>query len=176
MIKWSITAAGIFLLSLTSSQVASCEETVEAAAQAIVHQMVSGWNAGDGVAFAEPFRHDAGYRVWNGRFLDGKKAIAEGHQRIFDTFYRATELELVITEIRPITEQVVAVYLEGQISRNGEPVTQPVPMQGALPVLILARSDVGWEAVIFQNTPNVVMPRRPQENSRAEGEDAGPGS
>ncbi len=144
-----------FIMLLPGS--ASAGQTVDDAAQAIVDQLIEGWNAGDGKAFASPFREDAGYRVWNGMLSEGRDEIARNHQQVFDTIFRGTNLTLKIQKIRPLTDRVVVVYLEGRIYRDGEPLEQLPNMKGAVPVLILVEEEGQWVVGHFQNTPMIQM-------------------
>jgi uncharacterized protein (TIGR02246 family) len=158
------TLAAFFTAPLRA-QPAPAEESLEQAAQRIVAHYQASWNAGDGAANAESFVDDADFRVWNGIFATGKAAIAENHQRIFDTFYKDTRLSVEILKIRPITDRVGAIHLAASLERlDGGPVGFPPGMTGARPLMILARQDDGeWKVEVFQNTPYFEQRGRPED-------------
>lgn len=138
---------------------ASAEVPVDRAAQTIVDTLIASWNAGNGAAYSAPFTEDATFRVWNGLLSRGRAAIAEDHQRIFDTFYAGTELQLEIVDTKQLTRDVALVYLEGSVSRGGQEL-EPMPgMQGAFPFMVLQQLEGSWQVVHFQNTPNFVPER-----------------
>ena len=68
----------------------------EAAIRENVRQMEAGWNTKSGDLFAKPFAEDVDYVVINGLHLRGRAAVAEAHQRIFDTIYKETNLSLSV--------------------------------------------------------------------------------
>ncbi len=141
--------------------------SVEQAAHAIVDDLVEGWNAGDGEAYAASFSVDATYRVWNGMFSEGRESIAAGHQRIFDTFYKGTTLHMTVERVRPIAADVALIYLRGHLRRGEEVIQQQPGMTDAVPVLVIVRGDDGWLAVHFQNTP-LLTPGSPPDSDNDE--------
>jgi uncharacterized protein (TIGR02246 family) len=51
-------------------------------------QVIDGWNAGSGDAFAAPFEEDADQVGFDGTHFKGRKEIASFHQHLFDMFLR----------------------------------------------------------------------------------------
>jgi len=124
----------------------------EAAIRESVKQMETGWNTKSGGLFAKPFAEDADYVVINGNHLKGRAAIESGHQRIFDTIYKDTNLTLVVKQIRFLRADVAVVHVEGQ--RTGP--TNELN-QGAMLTLTMTKEKQGWVIAAFQNT--AVAPR-----------------
>jgi uncharacterized protein (TIGR02246 family) len=76
----------------------------------IVAELERAWNAGDGAAWAANFAPDADFVDVVGRLQKGRDVIASEHQKIFDTIYRASTLELWQTARRPIGDDVLLVH------------------------------------------------------------------
>src|SRR5262249_42655871 len=116
----------------------------------IVQAMQSGWNAGDGKAFAAPFAEDANYVVVNGRHVKGRETIAEGHKGIFSSIYKGSTLAGTIQEIRFFRPDVAYVRVEWHLKFK-----KGVDWQEseATNTMILTKDDGQWKIVAFQNTP-----------------------
>lgn len=120
----------------------------------VVTGMSSAWKAGDAAALVEFFTEDADQTVWTGRYLKGRSAIREGHQQIFDTIYKDTEMEKKVKAMRFITPDVCLVHLESEIV--GPESSLGSAMQ-ARPLLVLKRQeDDRWLIETMHNTPVVI--------------------
>lgn len=122
----------------------------EQALHQLFQQFVDGWNQGDGQAFAAPFTDDADYIVWNGIYLKGRQAIAAGHQQIFETFYRGSQLEVAIKSIRFLRDDIALLHLHGRPRFPGQ--TLPAPENYGIQTLIAIKQADGWHFTAFQNT------------------------
>jgi uncharacterized protein (TIGR02246 family) len=124
----------------------------EGALVELMGRLGEAWERGDGEAYGALFAEDAQYVTAPGERLYGRKAIAESHQRIFDTFFKKTRLgrdyPVQMREIRP---DVVLVEAAGSVLFPGE--TEESVAPNGLVTLVVARGDVGWRIVSFQNTP-----------------------
>lgn len=107
------------------------------------------WNAGDGAAWGESFVVDADFTVWFGMELKVRKAIAGGHQFIFDNFYEGTRYQLVVRKVRFLTSEVAIVHLTGSVVWPGEPLP---PEPDTVPMAVVQSTDSGWNVVAFHNT------------------------
>lgn len=120
----------------------------------LVNTMENGWTAKDGKLFALPFSDNADYVVVNGMHLKGRTAIAEGHQRIFDSFYRGTNIKAEVKSIRFIRNDIAIVHVNSHmtgVSNNHQVDTR------ALITLMIEKTHEGWQVAAFQNT-QVVIP------------------
>ncbi len=124
----------------------------EAALRESVKQLETGWNTKSGALFAKPFAEDADYVVINGNYIKGRAAIESGHQRIFDTIYKETNITLTVKQIRFLRPDVAVVHVEGR--RTGP---ANVPAQEAMLTLMMTKEKEGWVIAAFQNT--AVTPR-----------------
>jgi uncharacterized protein (TIGR02246 family) len=120
--------------------------------QSVLERMRAAWGAGDAVAYADNFSEDAQYVEAPGRRVHGRRAIAESHQRIFDTVFRKTRVsgrgEPIIW---PISPQVALVEASGAVVFPGEDPAK-VPANGLM-TLIVRREGDAWKIISFQNTP-----------------------
>jgi uncharacterized protein (TIGR02246 family) len=117
--------------------------------RAIIAGMTDAWAAGDGNAFGRHFAADADYTVWNGRYLRGREAIAEGHTRIFNTVYKDTRLRLDVTNIRLVRPGVAVAHAVGSVVGKDESFPDRPTVT---PVFVLTREDGRWRIAVFHNT------------------------
>lgn len=121
----------------------------ETAIRASVEQMVKGWNAKSGVEFAKPFAEDADYVVINGMQIKGRAAIAEGHQSIFDTFYKNSTLAYAVEQMRFLRSDVAVVHVRAALTATQGDSTRT---NNARITLVMTKNKDKWEIAAFQNT------------------------
>jgi len=120
--------------------------------QTVLERLRTAWCAGDAVAYADNFSDDAQYVEAPGRRVHGRRAIAESHQRIFDTVFRKTRVSgRGEPTIRPISQHVALVEASGAVVFPGEDPAK-VPANGLM-TLIVRREGDAWKIISFQNTP-----------------------
>ena len=119
----------------------------EAALRESVKHMETGWNTKSGALFAKPFAEDADYVVINGMYIKGRAAIESGHQRIFDTIYKETNITLSVKQIRFLRPDVAVVHVEGRRTGPTKELTQD-----AMLTLMMTKEKQGWVIAAFQNT------------------------
>lgn len=124
----------------------------EAAMRESVKQMETGWNTKSGATFAKPFAEDADYVVINGMYIKGRAAIETAHQRIFDTIYKDTNINLAVKQIRFLRPDVTVVHVTAH--RDGP--TKELTGDAIL-TLVMTKDAQGWTIAAFQNTS--VAPR-----------------
>ena len=128
---------------------AAADNADEAAIRGNVRQMEAGWNAKSGAEFAKPFAADADYVVINGMYIKGREAIAESHQRIFDTFYRESTLSLSVKQVRMLRPDVAVVHV---MSTNKVPRGAETQVGEAIITLLMTKESGVWKIAAFQNT------------------------
>lgn len=142
-------------LSLALAAVLACALGVSAKTQTAggddallrenVRQLEAGWNAKSGAAFAKPFAEDADYVIINGMQIKGREAIAEGHQRIFDTIYKDSTLSLSVKQARMLRADVAVVHVSAHLkSAQGA--------GDAVITLVMTKENGAWKIAAFQNT------------------------
>ena len=144
----------LMMLGLTTQPMPSQDSHAadEAALRESVKQMETGWNTKSGALFAKPFAEDADYVVINGNYLKGRAAIESGHQRIFDTIYKDTNLALTVKQIRFLRTDVAVVHVEGHRTGPTKELTAD-----AILTLTMTKEKQGWVIAAFQNT--AIAPR-----------------
>ena len=119
----------------------------EAAMRESVKQMETGWNTKSGALFAKPFAEDADYVVINGMYIKGRATIETAHQRIFDTIYKDTKINLTVKQIRFLRSDVAVVHVTGHRDGPTKDLTQD-----AILTLVMTKEQHGWTIAAFQNT------------------------
>ena len=138
--------ATVIFSAAVNAQVKTEDET---AFKQIVQSMQDGWNAKNGVLFASRFADNCDYVVVNGMFIKTKTAVAQGHQNIFNTFYRETTLELNLKDARYLTSDVAVAHVTGRLYGN---VYGKYEESKAIITLTLQKKADGWAIEAFQNT------------------------
>lgn len=140
----------IFVPTTINAQSKIVQTEDEKAIRQVVQNIVDAWTAGDGTKYADYFTDDVDYTVWNGHKIHGREENIKGHQEIFDTFYKGTNVVFEITKMRFLTDEIAAVHLKGEMFRAGKKV-EGVPQ--VVPVMILKKTNGKWKVAVFQNTP-----------------------
>lgn len=144
----TLISLAILLLALSQTLYAQNNRAAdEAAIRDNVKQLETGWNTKSGAAFAKPFAEDADYVVINGNYIKGRETIATGHQRIFDTIFKDTQIALTVKQLRFIRPDVAVVQVSGQ--RSG-PTSEL--MQDAIMTFVMTKEGKTWTIAAFQNT------------------------
>ena len=120
----------------------------EKAIRANFEQMIKGWNMKSGEEFAKPFAEDADYVVVNGMHIKGRAANARGHQQIFDTIYKDTDLAGSIEQIRFLRPDVAVVH----VLAERFPKAEKNPAIRCRLTLVMVKNGGKWEIEAFQNT------------------------
>lgn len=151
MKKYLLIVAGLFLFA-TFADAQNNSATDETAIRGIVGQMMNGWNAKNGEQFAAPFAEDADYVVINGSQIKSRTAIAKGHQNIFDTFYKNSNIKFTTDSIRFLKPDVAVVHVSGVLNVTEGDSTRTTRAKISL---VVTKNKDGWEIAAFQNTPVV---------------------
>ncbi len=120
--------------------------------EALLERMADAWAKGDGKAYGDLFCEDAQYVEAPGRRVHGRAAIAQSHQRIFDSILKHTRVaSRTPPVIRPIAPGVALVEASGAVLFSGEDETGVSP--NGLMTMVVLHGDQGWRIMSFQNTP-----------------------
>ena len=137
------------LAAAAQESTAGARAADEAALRENVRQMEAGWNEKSSAVFAQPFTEDADYVVINGMYLRGRTAIAEGHQRIFDTIYKETTVSLSVKQLRFLRPDVAVVHVNA---------ARAAPAARAILTLVMVKDAGAWKIAAFQNTQVAQQP------------------
>jgi uncharacterized protein (TIGR02246 family) len=117
----------------------------------LLRRMGEAWARGDGRAYGAVFAKDARYVNAPGEHVVGREAIAESHERIFDTFFKGHALgPSYPLELQVLTPDVVLVHASGAVLFVGETEEDVAPND--LMTMVTVRRDNGREVASFNNT------------------------
>lgn len=139
-----------------SAQNDSVKADDEKAIRANLEQMVKGWNVKSGEEFAKPFAEDSDYVVVNGMHIKGRAANAKGHQQIFDTIYKDTEISGIVEQIRFLRPDIALIHA---VTERFPKTDRNHVTKGRL-TMVMVKTDDEWEIVAFQNTQIQNAPQR----------------
>jgi uncharacterized protein (TIGR02246 family) len=122
----------------------------EAAVRALYEQLMDGWNAGSGEAFAAPFAEDGDLIGFDGTHLKGRPKIALFHQRLFETRLKGTRLVGRVKRVRFLGADVALVHALGATVMPGK--SAPSPGRAAIQTIVAVRQGGQWRFAAFQNT------------------------
>jgi uncharacterized protein (TIGR02246 family) len=128
----------------------------------LVKNLENAWNAADHAGFTAPFADDAIFIHIFGGQLDGREAIEEAHQFIFNGIYKGSRNQYTVREIRFLRSDAAIVLLEAHLhfEVKGEP--HEIHTR---PTLIATRDDGRWVFRVFHNTRITEMPGAPTASS-----------
>jgi uncharacterized protein (TIGR02246 family) len=124
--------------------------TDERAVRALHRRVLEAWGAGDGEAFAAPFRDDAVFIGFDGSVMRGREQIASTHQEVFDRWMKGTRLVEEGTEVRFVARDVAIVHTLGGTLMRGK--SEPAPERESIQTLVAVRDAGSWSFASFQNT------------------------
>ncbi len=124
-------------------------ERVEDIATELIGRLERAWNEADGRAYGEPFTADADFVDIRGEHHRGQKAIAAGHQAIFDSIYRGSSADYELIQARELSDDVILAHATGVLRVPSGPLAGE---HSAVQSLVLARGSDGWKIAGFHNT------------------------
>lgn len=123
----------------------------EAAISETLKKLNDAWACGDGAAYSSLFIEDARFVAAPGFRITGNKKIGERHQKSFDSIFKFSRIDGKYNkEIQPLTQDVVLVYLVGNVFFPGETENNSRPT-GLTTMCFVKRYGV-WKIALFQNT------------------------
>jgi uncharacterized protein (TIGR02246 family) len=102
------------------SQTLSSAAADEAAIRASYQQLMDGWNAGSGDAFASSFEEDGDLVGFDGTHFKGRQEIALFHQHLFDMFLKGSRLVGKVRSLRFLTSDVAVMHTIGGTVMPGQ--------------------------------------------------------
>lgn len=122
----------------------------EISIRAIVDQIVSGWNQGDGNGVAGVYAHNGTLVAGDGTVTHGRNRIASYHDRLFADFLKNTRLNVQVTNVKFLTRDIALMRTEGGILWPGE--TRFAPGNRGIQSFVVVRDNGTWRVLHFQNT------------------------
>jgi uncharacterized protein (TIGR02246 family) len=122
----------------------------QTAVRGLFQRLLDAWGRGDGSAYAALFTEEADYIAFDGSRTVGRQAIAESHQRLFDTWLKGTRLTGRIAAVRLLCPHVALVHATGGTIFAGE--AAPRPSRDSIQTLVAVKRDGEWRFTAFHNT------------------------
>jgi uncharacterized protein (TIGR02246 family) len=129
--------------------------TDEAAVRGFPLQMIDAWNAGDGAAFAAPFSDTADFIAFEGTHLKGRRAIAEFHQRLFDTELAGTRLEGNVKFVRFLKPDVAVMHARAGTYLAGRAKT--TPSRESMQIFVALKQGSEWRVESLLNARKLTL-------------------
>lgn len=135
----------------------------EAAIRNLYQQLVDGWNAASGDAFAAPFEEDGVLVGFDGTHFKGRQEIVLFHQHLFDMFLKGSRLVGKVRSVRFLTPDVAVMHTVGGTVMAGQ--SDLEPERNSVQTLIAVKRNGKWSLAAFQNTRETYM-GRPEESQK----------
>lgn len=133
-----------------SSAIVQPQPNDEAAIRALYEQLMAGWNAGSGAAFAAAFAEDGDLIGFDGTHLKGRAEIASFHQPLFDKWLKGTRLVGEVKRVRLLSPEVVLIHATGGTVLRGK--SAPAQERDSIQTLVAIKRGGAWRLAAFQNT------------------------
>lgn len=117
--------------------------------EAIVADLETAWNEGDGERFGSYFAENADFVNVYGMHGQGRPAIAQAHDRILRTVYAGSVMACTVKMVRMLAEDVALVHIDSRLW------VPQGPLEGqlkALPSMVVTRELGEWKIASFHNT------------------------
>ena len=123
--------------------------TTSTAAENAVRLLEDAWNAADGEAFGAPFAENADFVNVRGELHTGRRAIAAGHQGIFDSIYAGSTVRYQVLRSRELGDGSILAHVDARLSVPGGPLAGD---HQALASMLLIENGDGHAIASFHNT------------------------
>ena len=135
----------------------------EAAIRSLYQQLMDGWNAASGYAFAAPFEEDGDLVGFDGTHIKGRQEIASFHQHLFDMFLKGSQLIGKVRSVRFLTSNVAVMHAVGGTVMAEQ--SDLEPERNSVLTLVAVKRNGKWSLAAFQNTRATYM-GRPEESQK----------
>jgi uncharacterized protein (TIGR02246 family) len=120
------------------------------AIEALLHQLIDGWNRGKGDGFAAPFAEDGDQVAFDGTRIEGRQQIAEFHQVLFDRFLSGTRLVGKVVDVRFLAPDVAVAHGIGGTVMPGD--TDLAPERNSVQTLVAVKRHGEWRLARLHNS------------------------
>jgi uncharacterized protein (TIGR02246 family) len=147
--KALMTAPFNIAQSQTSVQPSASQD--ETAIRHLFQNLIISWNKGDAQAYAAQFTEDSDYIAFDGSHFKGRKANADNHQKLFDSFLKGSTLEgQGITDLRFLSPEVALLHMIGTVKLKWQ--KKPAPGRLSIQTLVAVKQDGEWKFAAFHNS------------------------
>jgi uncharacterized protein (TIGR02246 family) len=150
-------------MNQNSQKLSSSSTADETAICALYQQMMEGWNAACGYAFASPFEENGDLVGFDGTYIKGRQEIAFFHQHLFDMFLKRSRLVGKVRSVRFLTSDIAVMHAIGGTVMAGQ--TDLDPERNSVQTLVAVKRNGKWSLAAFQNTRATYI-SRPDESQK----------
>lgn len=126
------------------------------AIEELFQTMYEAWTAGDADRYAACFEPDVDYVAFDGTHVKGRAENARLHRLLFEGVLRGTRMEGGVTQLRPLTADVVLVHATGSVAFPWQRTLKKHRL--SIQTLVLVKRQGRWLAAAFHNTRVRPMP------------------
>ena len=131
-----------------------------AVAAALFATLEAAWNAGDGKAFSAPFaRHNDFVDIRGTHHFGDRSVVAEGHQAIFDTIYRQSQVSYTVAVARRLSGNCLLAVIDATLDAPDGPLKG---LNHSKITAVIVHEDDAWRITSFHNTLVFADPRTTQ--------------
>lgn len=108
------------------------------------------WDRGDGEAYGACFTENADYVTFQGEHLQGRKAIADTHQQLWNSVLRGSNLVGEIKKVHFVTPEFAIFHGVGAVKLRWQ---KTAPMKrDSINTNVAVKQNGEWKIVAFQNS------------------------
>ena len=115
----------------------------------IISELEKAWNVADGAAFARNFAEDADFVNIRGEYFRTRGAIARGHQGIFDTIYKGSNVQYQRIGLRALVTGVLLAHVKSTLKVPSGPLAGE---HNSVFTMVVVEFQGSWRIAAFHNT------------------------
>jgi uncharacterized protein (TIGR02246 family) len=143
------------VLMATRTKAAGIVNADEATLRSFPHAMIAAWNRGDAAAFAAPFADNATFIAFEGTKLEGRNAIVEFHQPLFDTHLKGTRLEGDVEFVRFLEPDVAVMHARCGVMLAGH--DRRIASRESMQLFVCTRHEREWRVDAIMNARRLTL-------------------
>ncbi|MBN8569767.1 MAG: SgcJ/EcaC family oxidoreductase [Ignavibacteria bacterium] len=117
----------------------------------IVKHLEDAWNEMNGEKFSQPFAAQSDFINIRGMFLakGTKEKVTEGHQSIFDSFYKDSKIKYDVADAELLNEQTILAHIRAELNVPQGPLTGT---HNSIITIVVIQENNEWKIRAFHNT------------------------
>lgn len=118
--------------------------------ESLFQKLKFAWDRGDGAAYGSCFTEDADYVTFQGEHLQGRKAIAETHQELWNGVLRGSTLQGEIKKVRFISPEMAIFHGLGVVKLRWQ--KNAPSKRDSINTNVVVNQNGKWIIAAFQNS------------------------
>jgi uncharacterized protein (TIGR02246 family) len=150
-VKFMVSIAQKEIVVMHAQAVVASEKSLdELAIEALFQQLLDRWSSGDGQGYGALFTEDADYIGFEGIRSQGRAAIIQWHQYLFDKWLKGSRLQGEINSIRLLSPTVGLMHATGGIVLHGQ--KHYSARRRSIQTYVLVKEAGKWQFTAFHNS------------------------